>query len=210
MNYDEILEGIRRQRVIAIIRGVDDAHIERTVEALVNGGISVMEITMNTVGAEAMIKAVSKRWAPNIIIGAGTVMTPQAAYDAISAGAQFIVCPHTDKRIIDVAKALNKAVIPGAMTPTEVASAIQSGADFVKLFPAAALGPDYIKQLRGPFNDVPFIAVGGINLDNAADFIRAGAVGLGIGGELVNRQLIYEERYDDITRLARAFLDKIK
>ncbi|MBZ4666336.1 bifunctional 4-hydroxy-2-oxoglutarate aldolase/2-dehydro-3-deoxy-phosphogluconate aldolase [Mahella sp.] len=209
MNAEEVVGNIKNERIIAIIRGIDDAHIERTIEALLKGGISIMEITMNTPGAIDMIKNMVQRWGSDIMIGAGTVMTPQAAYDAISAGAQFIVCPHTDKRIIDLAKAMGKAVLPGAMTPTEIATAMQSGADLIKLFPAATLGPSYVKQLLGPFNDVPFIAVGGINIDNAYSFIQAGAVGLGIGGELVNRQMIYQDKYDSVTELARTFIESV-
>jgi 2-dehydro-3-deoxyphosphogluconate aldolase/(4S)-4-hydroxy-2-oxoglutarate aldolase len=168
-----------------------------------------MEITMNTPSAVDMIKNMVQRWGSDITIGAGTVMTPQAAYDAISAGAQFIVCPHTDKKIIDLAKAMDKAVLPGAMTPTEIATAMQADADLIKLFPAATLGPDYVKQLLGPFNDASFVAVGGINIDNAYSFIQAGTVGLGIGGELINKQMIYQDKYDSVTELARTFVESV-
>ncbi|MBR4887807.1 MAG: bifunctional 4-hydroxy-2-oxoglutarate aldolase/2-dehydro-3-deoxy-phosphogluconate aldolase [Clostridia bacterium] len=210
----DLVRQIEENRIVAILRKVPLAKAEKTAEALVAGGIRLLEITFdqkaetpeNTLRS---IELAAKRF-PEIAVGAGTVMTPEQARLAKEAGASFILAPNTNVAVIQKAKELGLGAVPGAMTPTEIAAAYEAGADVVKLFPAGDLGIGYLKAVRAPINHIPLIAVGGVDHKNLADFIRAGAIGAGIGSNIVNNQLIAEDRFDELTKLARLYMEACK
>jgi 2-dehydro-3-deoxyphosphogluconate aldolase/(4S)-4-hydroxy-2-oxoglutarate aldolase len=181
----EIVTNIESEKIMAIIRLDDQLKVAPVLERLVDAGINVLEITSNTPGfAEEILKAREKF--PAAIIGAGTITNARLAQKAISCNAQFLVTPNTNVDIISIAHQSNIPVLMGAMTPSEIAEAVEHGADFIKIFPAGALGLDYFKALLGPFNNVKFIAVGDISLNNALGWFKAGVVGIGIGSSLTN------------------------
>jgi 2-dehydro-3-deoxyphosphogluconate aldolase/(4S)-4-hydroxy-2-oxoglutarate aldolase len=181
----EIVTNIESEKIMAIIRLDDQLKVAPVLERLVDAGINVLEITSNTPGfAEEILKAREKF--PAAIIGAGTITNAGLAQKAISCNAQFLVTPNTNVDIISIAHQSNIPVLMGAMTPSEIAEAVEHGADFIKIFPAGALGLDYFKALLGPFNNVKFIAVGDISLNNALGWFKAGVVGIGIGSSLTN------------------------
>lgn len=183
MNRKRILQSILHHKLVAIIRLKQQDQVAAVLESLVIGGIKVLEITTNTPGFEEEITKSRKRY-PEILIGAGTITSPNLARMAVKAGAQFLVTPNTDLEIISTAHQYDIPVLMGAMTPTELNLAVRSGADIIKLFPAAPLGLDYFRAIKAPFDDVPFFVVGGIGLENLRDWMDAGAVGAGIGGAL--------------------------
>ena len=181
----EIVTNIESEKIMAIIRLDDQLKVAPVLERLVDAGINVLEITSNTPGfAEEILKAREKF--PAAIIGAGTITNAGLAQKAISCNAQFLVTPNTNVDIISIAHQSNIPVLMGAMTPSEIAEAVEHGADFIKIFPAGALGLDYFKALLGPFNNVKFFAVGDISLSNALGWFKAGVVGIGIGSSLTN------------------------
>ena len=181
----EIVTNIESEKIMAIIRLDDQLKVAPVLERLVDAGINVLEITSNTPGfAEEILKAREKF--PAAIIGAGTITNAGLAQKAISCNAQFLVTPNTNVDIISIAHQSNIPVLMGAMTPSEIAEAVEHGADFIKIFPAGALGLDYFKALLGPFNNVKFFAVGDISLNNALGWFKAGVVGIGIGSSLTN------------------------
>jgi len=196
--------------VIAIMRHTEAALAKRTVKALLAGGVTAIEVTMNTAGALEMIRGLAGEFGEAILLGAGTVLNTAAAEQALAAGARFVVAPTTDLKVIALCNGRQVPVIPGAFTPTEILLAWESGADLVKLFPAGPVGPRYIRDLRGPFPDIPLVPTGGVSLENAADFIRAGATALGIGTALVDRHLVAAQRFADLTERARAFVAAVR
>jgi len=206
---EHVLSQIFDKRVIAIIRADSSERIMAIMEALEKGGIDLIEITMTTPDALRSIKEVKAGWGDRIIIGAGTVMSAGSAEDCISAGAEFIVSPHFKPEIVRMGKRYSKVVIPGAMTPTEIVSAWEEGADLVKVFPVGQLGPAYIKSLRGPLPQIPLVPTGGVNLNNAADFLKAGASALGIGGGLIEGDIIEEGKFELLTEKAGQLVDII-
>lgn len=178
-----IVEKIELAKVVAIVRLDAQPKVEPLVQVLLTAGIQVLEITSNTPGyGEEIWKA--RRKFPDALIGAGTIINTELAREAISFGAQFIVTPNMQVDVISVAHDANIPVLMGAMTPTEIAVGLNHGADFIKIFPAGSLGLDYFKALRAPFDQARFIAVGGVDHSNAQDWLRAGAVGIGVGGLL--------------------------
>jgi 2-dehydro-3-deoxyphosphogluconate aldolase/(4S)-4-hydroxy-2-oxoglutarate aldolase len=196
---------LEETRVVAILRRTEASLAAETAEALLQGGISVIEVTLNTPGALEMLRAMHDAVGDRAVLGAGTVLDVAAAEAALSVGAQFIVSPHTDLELVREMSARGVACIPGALSPTEVLTAWRAGAALVKLFPAGPLGPGYLKDLRGPLADIPLLPTGGVTLDNAATFIAAGAWGLGLGSALVAPNLVAEGRFDELARRAAAF-----
>jgi 2-dehydro-3-deoxyphosphogluconate aldolase/(4S)-4-hydroxy-2-oxoglutarate aldolase len=183
----------------------------RAVAAILKGGISVLEITMTVPGAVRMIEELSAEVDPEVIIGAGTVLDAQTARACIDAGAQFIVSPALDLGTIALCGQQGILVMPGVLTPTEVVTAWTAGADFVKIFPAGAVGgASYLKALKAPLPQVKMVPTGGVSLQNAATFIKAGAEALGIGGDLVDTKALREGRDDLITERARLFVDIVQ
>ncbi len=203
-----VLSEILMHKIIAIIRGARPADVCHIAEALYNGGVRVLEVTMNSDEPLAVIKELSGRFGNQMVIGAGTVLDADAARAAVDAGARFVLSPIVNGEVIRAAKKLGVVAIPGAYTPTEVYQAYQQGGDLIKVFPASS--PSYIKELRGPLPHIPLLPTGGITSDNIGEFKRAGAVGFGIGSSLVNtRQEITDSYLHDIRAAARKFVDAI-
>jgi 2-dehydro-3-deoxyphosphogluconate aldolase/(4S)-4-hydroxy-2-oxoglutarate aldolase len=212
---EKIIQKILDGRLIAIVRGIEEAAIIPLAESLSDGGIGIMEITFDQARPESFgstlrsITAIKEKLGDRMMCGSGTVISPEQVDLAAEAGALFIVSPNTDVAVIKRTRELGLVSLPGAMTPSECLIASAAGADFVKLFPAAALGVSYFKALRAPLSHIKFLAVGGIDESNAADFIKAGAVGLGAGGNLVNRDWIAAGEFDWITDAARKLVSAV-
>jgi 2-dehydro-3-deoxyphosphogluconate aldolase/(4S)-4-hydroxy-2-oxoglutarate aldolase len=207
-----VLQRILDERLIAVLRLQRTEHIESIVQALVKGGITIIEITLNSQRALESINRIAKEF-PQCLVGAGTVIGYDAAVAAIESGAKFLASPVTDLDMLAVAQQTGIVSMAGALTPTEAWQATQAGADFVKLFPLAGLGPDYLRAIRGPLNDIRFIPTNGVTTDTIADYFAAGAVAVGLGSALVNDRdveigdlSILEER----TRAAVAAVGTIK
>ncbi len=174
--------------IIAILRGDFAARIVQVGEALLGGGITTIEMTLNSPGALAAISQLREALGGRALIGAGTVMTPDEAGAALAHGAQFVVAPDSNPEVVAACRAKDCAMIPGAMTATEVAAAWRMGATMVKVFPAGSLGPGYLRALRGPLPHIPLVPTGGMELENVAGFIEAGAAAVGVGGPLVGKK----------------------
>ncbi|HHW37281.1 MAG TPA: bifunctional 4-hydroxy-2-oxoglutarate aldolase/2-dehydro-3-deoxy-phosphogluconate aldolase [Bacillales bacterium] len=207
MNFVDL---IKENYVVAIIRGIEKKDIIPVAEALYLGGIKLVEITMNTDGAAEMISMLNEKLGTKLYIGAGTVLDVKDAEKAIGAGAKYFVTPNVDEEIIRYAIDHNIDILPGVMSPTEVVQAYKAGAKIVKVFPTNILGSNYIKELQGPLSHIPMVAVGGVRPENVADFMKAGAVGLGVGGSLIDRAAIASGDFGIITKKAELLLQKIK
>ena len=210
MDRAQMLEKMIDCGIVAVVRTPSDETARKAVEAVMAGGVIVVEITFTVPNAVDVIRKVAGSIGPDVILGAGTVTDADKARAAIDAGARFIVAPNTDIPTIEVSREMGAVVIPGAFTPTEVVVADAAGADAVKIFPASAVGPDYIKALRGPLPNVKYVPTGGIGLDNIPDYVKAGAVMFGVGGTLVDKKLVEAGDYATITRRAEAFNEVIR
>ena len=199
-------DGIAGQ-VVAVIRLDDLSQAAPLARALHAGGIAALEYTYTNRAAGAAIEAARQELGDAALVGAGTVLDAETARAALLAGAQFIVTPTVSLGAIEVCRRYAVPMICGAFTPTEILTAWQAGADYVKVFPAGALGPGYIKDVLAPLPQLKLIPTGGVNESNAADFVRAGAVGLGIGGDLVHRASIERGDWDAVTARARRFVE---
>ncbi|MFN4293709.1 MAG: bifunctional 4-hydroxy-2-oxoglutarate aldolase/2-dehydro-3-deoxy-phosphogluconate aldolase [Thermoflexales bacterium] len=182
MNAQHAKSMIEAGRVIAILRGDYTGYFRQIARALADAGITAIEITLNSTGALDGLHEMKAELGDRFLIGAGTVLNESQAFEALSAGAQFIVAPNTNPRVVAICVERDICVIPGAYTPTEIMNAVELGAHLIKLFPAE-LG--YFKAVRAPLNHVPFVATGGVSLDNAAEYIQAGAVAVGMGSQLI-------------------------
>jgi len=211
MDKSQVIKTIKDIGIIPVVRATSADEAMRAIDAIREGGISVLEITMTVPGAVAVIEEVSKRYSSEALVGAGTVLDPEAARDCISAGARFIVSPALNLETIALCRESDVAVMPGALTPTEVVQAWNAGADLVKVFPAGAVGgASYIKSLKAPLPQIELIPTGGVSLKTAADFIKAGASALGVGADLVDIKAIREGHQSLITERARQFLEIVK
>lgn len=205
-------EVIRERKIIAIVRGLKPDLLLKLAEALYKGGIGLIEVTFaqnapDTWGETASgIKSIREEFGGEVLSGAGTVMSLEQLKMADDAGAKYIISPNADSAVIKRTKELGLVSIPGAFTATEIAAAYSDGADFVKVFPADGVGPAYIKALRAPLSHIPLMAVGGVNERTIADFLKAGCVGVGVGGCLVRKDLIAEGKFSEITDLARLYV----
>ncbi|WP_284645719.1 bifunctional 4-hydroxy-2-oxoglutarate aldolase/2-dehydro-3-deoxy-phosphogluconate aldolase [Paenibacillus silviterrae] len=202
MEREQGLTLLQETKIIAIVRGVESSHIEGVAQALLEGGVKLMEVTLNTAGAEAMIGSLQTKFGDRMYIGAGTVLGVEDAKRAIAAGAGYLVTPNTDEAVIRFAAKQGLPCFPGAMTPTEVVRAWKTGATAIKIFPSASLGIGYIKELMGPLRHIPMIAVGGVTEENIADFIHLGCHGVGIGGSLVNPKEIAAGNFNSMREKA--------
>jgi len=208
------LERLHERHIIAIVRGVEGRYLRNFASAIGRGGIDMIEITFDQKRPESFgetaeaISLLAK--SGDVLPGAGTVLTEEQVQMAYDAGAAYIVSPGMDPAVIRKTKALGMASFPGALTPTEIYAAHTAGADAVKLFPVSALGPGFIKALRGPLPHIPLIAVGGVDEKNAGDYIQAGAIGVGVGGKLTNMEWIVGMEWGRIEALARAFARGVK
>jgi 2-dehydro-3-deoxyphosphogluconate aldolase/(4S)-4-hydroxy-2-oxoglutarate aldolase len=196
------LQEIERTRIVAIVRGVEEQHIVSVAEALLQGGVTVMEVTLNTPGALRMIGQLQHKFGNDMYIGAGTVLDLDDAERAVDAGASFLVTPNMDEEVIRWSKQQNIPIFPGALTPTEIVKAWKAGATAVKVFPSASLGLTYIKELMGPLNHIPMMAVGGVTEEKIREFLQMGCYGLGIGGSLINLKEIQAGNFRWITEKA--------
>ena len=209
------LECVKKRKIVAIVRGLSPAYMLRLGHAFEEGGIGLMEVTYNQSAPETWIdtaraiEAVEKEFGDRLLVGAGTVITPEQVRMTWNAGGHYLVTPTTQPEIIRMGKALGLGLFPGALTPTEILTAFEAGADAVKVFPASTLGPGYIKAVRAPLSHIPLMAVGGVNEKNAAEFMKAGCVGLGVGGKLVNKEWIQAGEWDKITALAKEFMKAV-
>lgn len=209
MQRSEILNRIIDIGVIAVIRLKDKNHLYNVVNALVEGGVKCIEITMTVPDADKIIFELNKNFSNSIILGAGTVTKSEDAKLLISKGAKFIVSPIFDQEIIKVCNDADVVCMPGCFTPTEIFNAWRYGADMIKVFPATSLGPRYIKDLLAPFPDLKLIPTGGVTIENSADWILAGAVAVGIGSNLFDPKLIAENKYSEITECAKRLVENI-
>lgn len=205
------LEWIQQRRVIAIVRGLQPQYMLRLAEALYAGGIDLMEVTFNQSQPEAWrdtanaIYAITRNMEGRMLAGAGTVLTEEQLTMARNAGAKYIITPNTNVALIGKIKEHGLAALPGALTPSEIVQAYAAGADAVKVFPAGSMGTGYIQAIKAPLRNIPLMAVGGISEHNAADFIAAGCCGIGVGGNLINKEWIEAGEWEKITDLARKY-----
>ena len=206
----EDLIRLKESGLIAVIRRPKKSQIHYIAEALVEGGTGALEITLDTPGALEMIRDLKEKYNDRVLVGAGTVLDAVSAKSAIDAGSDFIFCPSFDVETIQMTNRYGKISIPGVMTPTEIVQAYSAGADLLKIFPGAALGENYIKDLQGPLGHIPMMPTGGVSLDNVETFIKNGAVAVGAGGSLVDGKAVAEERYEVLTEISKEFIKRIQ
>jgi 2-dehydro-3-deoxyphosphogluconate aldolase/(4S)-4-hydroxy-2-oxoglutarate aldolase len=207
MSKAAVIQTIRDIGIIPVVRAQSADEAMKAIDAIREGGISILEITMTVPGAIGVIEQVSKRYGNEALVGAGTVLDGETARACILAGARFVVSPSLNLETIEVCRRYGIAVMPGALTPTEVVQAWSAGADFVKVFPAGAVGgASYIKSLKAPLPQIELVPTGGVSLKTAADFIKAGASALGVGADLVDVTAIREGQSQVITERAREFV----
>ncbi len=211
---EDVIKIIEKEKIISIIRGIAPEDAVKVAKALYDGGIKLVEVTfdqsnpdkfINTVNA---IKAIKEFAGDKMCVGAGTVITKEQVDLAYSAGAQYIVSPDTDEEVIKRTVELGMVSLPGSYTPSEAKKAHNAGADFVKVFPCSSAS--YIKAIKAPLSHIKFLAVGGVSVDNASEFIKAGAVGIGVGGNLVNKEWIKNGEFEKITKTAKQLVERIK
>jgi len=211
MNKSETITRIIETGLIPVVRAESSDIAMRAIDAIKEGGISVLEITMTVPGAIRVIEEVARRFGEDAIVGAGTVLDAETARACILAGAQFIVSPALDLDTISCCRRYSIPVMPGAMTPSEVVTAWKAGADFVKVFPANAVGgASYIKSLKAPLPQVELVPTGGVSLKTAADFIKAGAAALGVGADLVDTAALRNGEDKVISARAKQFIEIVK
>ncbi len=202
---------IKETQVIAIVRGIDSKYIVDLAKALMAGGIRCIEVTFNQASKDGSantiesIKLLKETFKDELAVGAGTVMSVDDVIRAKEAGAEYMISPNVNEAVIRKTKELGLISMPGALTPSEAVFAHECGADIVKLFPAGVFGASYIKAVVGPLNHIPFAAVGGVSASNKKEFMDAGCVGIGVGGNLVNKKLIEEGKWDEITQFAKEY-----
>ncbi len=210
MQRNTILSSIVDVGIVPVVRTETAEGAIQAIAAIQRGGIRVAEITMTVPGALRALEKAADQFGDQIILGAGTVLDPETARACMLAGAQFFVTPSLNLKTIAMVKRYSKVIMPGALTPTEVVTAWEAGADAIKIFPCSAVGgAKYIKALRAPLPHIEMVPTGGVNLDTAADFLRAGACAVGVGGELIDSGTIREGRFDVFEERARRFMEVI-
>jgi 2-dehydro-3-deoxyphosphogluconate aldolase / (4S)-4-hydroxy-2-oxoglutarate aldolase len=202
-----VLRQLREGGLVPVIRADSAQTAVKIADALVAGGVRTLEITMTVPDAISAIHAVAERFGDSVLLGAGTVTSRTLGEQSIEAGAEFLVTPCVVDEVIGLAKERAIAVLPGALTPTEVFRAWSAGGDIIKIFPASNVGgPAYLKALKGPFPEIPLCPTGGVNLQTIAEFVKAGADAVGVGGELVSKAAIDKGDFAQLTTLARQFV----
>jgi 2-dehydro-3-deoxyphosphogluconate aldolase/(4S)-4-hydroxy-2-oxoglutarate aldolase len=196
--------------IVAIVRSADPGPLVEVVKALADGGVTVTEVTLTVPNALDVIREAKRQVGDRVLLGAGTVLDAETARAALLAGAEFIVSPNTNPDVIRLCRRYDKLVMPGAFTPTEVVTAWEAGADIVKVFPADVVGPAYFKALRGPLPQVKLMPTGGVDLTTATEFLKAGAVCLGIGTQLVEPKALAARDFARMTTLARQYVEIIR
>lgn len=213
---EQIIQNVYEKKLIAIVRGLSAEDSFRTAKALSEGGINMIEVTFNQSSDDGFaatteaIRRINGELGDRIMAGAGTVLTREQADLACEAGAKYIITPNVNADVIRYANSLGMVTMPGAFTPSEIEEAHRAGADFVKVFPAGQLGTDFIRAIKAPLNHIALLAVGGVNENNLKDFLNAGVVGFGIGGNLVNQEWIKNGQFDRITELARTYVENVR
>ncbi len=206
----ENLASIKACGVVAVLRADSPDALVHVAQAIGRGGIGAVEITMTTPGALDVIGECANRLGDEILLGAGTVLDPETARAAILAGAEYIVTPTLNPDVITLCRRYDKVVVPGALTPTEILTAWECGADIVKVFPATAVGPRYFKDVKAPLPQIDLMPTGGVDLDNAGDFIRAGACAVAVGGNLVDKAAVAAGEWQVLTDTARKYVDTVR
>ncbi|MFN3762580.1 MAG: bifunctional 4-hydroxy-2-oxoglutarate aldolase/2-dehydro-3-deoxy-phosphogluconate aldolase [Anaerolineae bacterium] len=205
-----VLPKILQTGIIAIMRAQSSDQLLAAADAILAGGVDVIEVTMTTPGALDTIRQAVAKYSEQVAFGAGSVLDAETARSAILAGAQFIVSPTLNLEMIHICKRYGVPVIPGAYTPTEILTAWEAGADLVKVFPAEVGGPAYIKAIKAPLPQIRLVPVGGVDLNTTAEFIRAGAAAVGVGSALINQKLLDEGNFSEITRRAARFREEVE
>lgn len=209
MTKEEVILRVSSTGILPVVRAASADEARRAIDAICDGGIDTVEVTLTIPNAIELLGTLSKDL-PDILFGAGTVLTANDAQRCIDVGARFIISPSTDFDVIRVCNENETVVMPGALTPTEIAKAVDAGADVVKIFPVGAVGGiSYIRSLRAPFPDLKFVPTGGITVETAASFIKAGALAVGLGSDLVDLAAVREGRVDQVAKTARRVLDSI-
>lgn len=207
MNQQSILSAITDIGVVPVVRTASAETAVKSIEAVHRGGIRAAEITMTVPGALRALEKLADQFGDKIVLGAGTVLDPETARACMLAGAQFFVTPNLRPATIEMVKRYGKIVMPGALTPTEVLTAWEAGADAVKVFPCGAVGgPKYIKALRAPFPQIEMIPTGGVNLETTGEFLKAGACAVAVGAELIDAKTIEQGKYEVFEERARQYL----
>ena len=210
MHRDVILHSILDIGVVPVVRTSSAESAVRAIEAVYRGGIRAAEITMTVPGAIKALEKLADEFGDKLVLGAGTVLDPETARMCMLAGAQFFVTPALNLKTIEMAKRYSKIIMPGALTTTEIVTAWEAGADFVKVFPCGALGgAKYIKSLKAPLPHIEMVPTGGVSLETTADFLRAGAAAVAVGAELIDAKTISEGRYEVFEERARQFLAEV-
>lgn len=213
---EQVIKAIENEKLITIVRGVKREKLIDLAQAMYDGGVRLLELTFDSTGKVSdketaeNINALVKNFEGKMYIGAGTVLTKKQVELTKNAGGTFIISPDTYKEVIEKTRELEMVSIPGALTPSEIQSAIRFGADFVKLFPITSLGVDYVKAVKAPLSHVKILAVGGVNENNISSYLNAGVSGFGISSNIVDKQLVNSGEFDKITLLAKNFVSVIK
>jgi 2-dehydro-3-deoxyphosphogluconate aldolase / (4S)-4-hydroxy-2-oxoglutarate aldolase len=210
MSKESQLRQVLDTGIVAVVRSPDHQQLVEVCRALADGGVTVVEITMTVPNALDVLRAVRQALGDRILLGAGTVLDAETARAVLLAGAEYIVAPTVNLDVIRLCQRYDKLVMPGAFTPTEILTAWEAGADIVKVFPADVVGPAFFKALKGPLPQIRLMPTGGVDLKTAADFLRAGACALGIGGQLVEPKAIAERNFERIRDLARQYVNIVK
>lgn len=210
MSREHDLQRVIECGIVAVVRFADPAPLVEVVKALAAGGVTVAEVTLTVPNALDVIREAKKQLGDRVLLGAGTVLDPETARAAILAGAEFIVSPCVNLEVIKLCRRYDKLAMPGAFTPTEIVAAWEAGADIVKVFPAEIVGPAFFKAMRGPLPQVKLMPTGGVDLTTAGEFLKAGAVCLGVGGQLVDPKIVAAGDFNRITELARQYVELVK
>lgn len=210
MSKEAHLEKVLNCGIVAVVRSADSQQLVEVVRALVDGGVTVAEITMTVPNALEVLAQVRKTLGDRVLLGAGTVLDPETARAVLLAGAEYIVSPTVNLEVIRLCQRYDKLVMPGAFTPTEILSAWEAGADIVKVFPAEVVGPAYFKALRGPLPQIRLMPTGGVDLKTAGEFLKAGACCLGIGSQLVEPKAVADRDFARLKELASQYAAIVK
>ncbi len=210
MAREQNLQRVIECGLVAVVRFADPGPLVNVLKAIADGGITVAEVTFTVPDALSVIREAKRQLGDRVLLGAGTVLDAETARAAILAGAEFLVSPAVNVDVIRMARRYDKLVMPGAFTPTEILTAWEAGADIVKVFPADILGPAFFRAMRGPLPQVKLMPTGGVDLTTAGEYLKAGAVCLGVGGQLVDAKLVTTGNFDAIRDLAKQYVDAVK
>jgi 2-dehydro-3-deoxyphosphogluconate aldolase/(4S)-4-hydroxy-2-oxoglutarate aldolase len=210
MSREQHLQRVLDCGIVAVVRFSDPGPLVEVVRALAAGGVTVAEVTFTVPNALDVIREAKRQLGDRVLLGAGTVLDPETARAAFLAGAEFVVAPCVNTEVIKLCRRYDKLVMPGAFTPTEIVTAWEAGADVVKVFPADIVGPAFFKAMKGPLPQVKLMPTGGVDLTTAAEFLKAGAVCLGVGGQLVDPKAVAAGDFAKITQLAKQYVEIVK